>query len=91
MSKFALMRSVGDSRLHVLCEAGEFEKAPDFLRHQGPWDGMGEGEVDTLRLHYRLLLAEQRFVVLYRRMLTSEALSSRASAIDSVEGLRSVL
>lgn len=91
MSQYSLFRSVTDNRLHVLCGADQFEQAPDCLRHQGPWQGMGRGEIATLRMHYRLLLAEQKFVVLYRKLLIPETLSASTSPSDSADSLHSTL
>ena len=39
---------------------------PVAIRHLGrPWTGGAEGDVNRLRLPYRLMLAEQGFVVIY--------------------------
>ena len=40
-------------------------EVPQLLQHCGPWIGSNEGSVEHLRLHYRLQLQEQRFVVIY--------------------------
>jgi len=57
-----------NGQLHVLCHDGEaFEKLPARFRHLGPWMGSREGPIANLKPHYRLLLAEQGFVVLYSR------------------------
>jgi hypothetical protein len=51
--------------LHLLCLEGSeaFESLPVAIRNLGPWQGGPEGELDRLRLPYRVLLNEQKFVV----------------------------
>jgi hypothetical protein len=53
--------------LHVLCAYGSeaFESLPVAIRNLGPWTGGPEGELDRLRLPYRILLNEQKFVVIH--------------------------
>ena len=53
-----------DNFLHVMCFDERFDQLPDRIRHLGPWTGARRGEVQNLKLHYRLLLAEQGFVLL---------------------------
>jgi hypothetical protein len=53
-----------DNLLHVMCFDGHFDELPDRIRHLGPWVGARSGAVENLKLHYRLLLAEQGFVVI---------------------------
>ena len=54
--------------IHVLCHEGEaFEMLPARIRRLGPWIGSREGEIANLKPHYRMLLVEQGFVVLYIR------------------------
>ena len=54
--------------IHVLCHEGEaFENLPARIRRLGPWIGSREGEIANLKPHYRKLLAEQGFVLIYAR------------------------
>jgi len=41
---------------------GRIQRLPTAIRHLGPWTGSREGEVGSLRLAYRVMLAEQGFV-----------------------------
>ena len=55
-------------QIHVLCHEGEaFDHLPVRIRHLGPWIGSKEGEIANLKPHYRMLLAEQGFVLIYAR------------------------
>jgi hypothetical protein len=45
--------------------SGAFNALPTPIRHLGPWTGGGGGDVNSLRLAYRVQLAEQGFVVVY--------------------------
>ena len=65
--RYKVWRSRKDTHLHLLCSEGEeaFDALPDAIRHLGPWTGGAEGDVDRLRLAYRLMLGEQGFVVIH--------------------------
>src|SRR5215467_6832252 len=65
--RFKTWWSRKDTHLHILCAEGEeaFESLPVAIRNLGPWTGGPEGEVDRLRLPYRILLNEQKFVVIH--------------------------
>jgi hypothetical protein len=60
-------RSRSDPELHVLCGEGRdaLQTLPTKIRNLGPWAGGREGEINNLRLPYRILLAEQGFVVVH--------------------------
>jgi hypothetical protein len=45
-----------------------FDALPNAIRHLGPWMGSKEGEVSSLRLPYRLMFAEQRFVIIHQHV-----------------------
>lgn len=65
--RYKTWRSRKDSSLHILCAEGSeaFETLPVALRNLGPWTGGPEGEINRLRLPYRVLLSEQGFVLLH--------------------------
>lgn len=56
-----------DTKTHLICRDGEFDSLPDKIRQLGPWNVGVRGEIQKLKPHYRALLAEQGFVVLYSR------------------------
>jgi len=64
---YKIWRSNKDKSLHLLCGGGPaaFNVLPAAIRHLGPWTGGAEGDVNRLRLTYRVQLAEQGFVVIY--------------------------
>ena len=82
--RFKTWRSRKDTHLHVLCAEGSeaFESLPVAIRNLGPWTGGPEGEVDRLRLPYRVMLGEQGFAIIYAHVseLQLEAASMRAPA-----------
>jgi hypothetical protein len=54
------------TKSYLLCREGAEEfNAPTAIRHLGPWTGSKQGEIERLRLPYRLMLSEQAFAVLY--------------------------
>jgi hypothetical protein len=65
--RYKVWRSNKDKSLHLLCAEGSeaFESLPVAIRNLGPWTGGAEGEVDRLRLPYRVMLSEQGFAVIY--------------------------
>ncbi len=66
---YKIFRATTEPNLHILCIGGivGFDKLPERIRKMGPWQGGGEGHIDRMRPHYRALLAEQGFVVLFAR------------------------
>jgi hypothetical protein len=79
--RYKVWRSRSDAELHVICAEGAeaFEALPVRIQHLGPWTGSKEGETKDLRLPYRLLIAEQGFVVVHAHVskLTLEAREGR--------------
>jgi hypothetical protein len=79
--RYKAWRSRSDAELHVICGEGSeaFEALPVRIRNLGPWTGSKEGETKDLRLPYRLLIAEQGFVVVHCHVskLTLEAREER--------------
>jgi len=58
--RYKVWRSNKDKELHLLCAEGAeaFEALPAAIRDLGPWTGSKEGDVERLRLPYRVLLNE---------------------------------
>ena len=65
--RYKVWRSNKDKSLHLRCAEGSeaFNALPAAIRHLGPWTGGAEGDVQRLRLPYRLMLTEQGFTVIY--------------------------
>ena len=57
--------SVRDKKIHVIF-CGSFDSLPDYIRKLGPWQSLKRGDLDRLKTHYRLQLAEQGFVVVHQ-------------------------
>ena len=59
--RYKVWRSNKDKSLHLLCGegSGAFNALPAAIRHLGPWTGGAEGDVNRLRLPYRVLLGER--------------------------------
>ncbi len=68
--RYKAWRSHSDKWLRVIHREDEFDELPDMIRHLGPWTGAAEGDIDNLRPHYRMLLAEQGFVLIYQPAAT---------------------
>ena len=56
-----------DDRRFVLGFEGRWDEIPLRLTSLGPWVGASRGWVEDLKAHYRILLAEQSFVVFCRK------------------------
>jgi hypothetical protein len=68
--RYETNRSVTDNSIHVICRQGAFYDLPHQVLHLGPWTGSKEGDVERLPLHYRLMLLEQGFVLVYKHPLS---------------------
>jgi hypothetical protein len=79
--RYKVWRSNKDKSLHLLCGEGPaaFNALPTAIRPLGPWTGGAEGDVNQLRLAYRVQLAEQGFVVIYAHVAQLQ-LEASASA-----------
>ena len=64
--RYKAWRSSKDPTIHVICREGEFDRLPDQIRNLGPWVGSKEGEIERLKLPYRMALAEQLFAVVHQ-------------------------
>jgi hypothetical protein len=64
--RYEAVRSVNDKSLHIIFNAGAFDTLPQRVRQLGPWQGLIGGDTASLKLHYRLQLAEQGFVVVHQ-------------------------
>jgi hypothetical protein len=76
-------RSRKDAHLHLLCADGAeaFESLPVAIRNLGPWTGGSEGDIDRLRLPYRILLNEQKFVVIHAHVSELQLENSAVHAL----------
>jgi hypothetical protein len=66
--RYEVVRSVNDKSLHVIFNEGGFEALPQRVRHLGAWQGLTGGDISSLKLHYRLQLAEQGFAVVHQHL-----------------------
>ena len=68
--RYQILRSVRDKKIHVICSDGSFANLPDNIRKLGPCQSLKPGDLDRLKSHYRLQLAEQGFVVVHQSIGT---------------------
>jgi hypothetical protein len=62
--RYQTFRSVSDLHVFVLCYDGSFyERVPDDVRKQGPWQGNRRGDVDALKPEYRLAFARDGYAL----------------------------
>ena len=57
-----------DKTLLVICYEEKFASVLDQIRQLGPWQGLMRGEIDLLKNHYRMQLAEQDFVLVNHKI-----------------------
>jgi hypothetical protein len=61
---YQTLRSVSDNHVFVICKDGKFyESVPEKVRHQGPWQVNRRGEIEKLKLEYRLALARDGYAL----------------------------
>ena len=68
--RYQIVRSVRDKKIHVIFCEDSFDSLPDDIRKLGPWQSLQRGDLDRLKTHYRMQLAEQGFVVVHQSMGT---------------------
>ena len=62
--QYQTFRSVSDVHAFVLCYDGSFyERVPEDVRKQGPWQGTRSGDVDALKPEYRLALVRDGYAL----------------------------
>ena len=71
--RYQAARSTDDKSLHVIFNKGRFDELPDRIRQLGPWQGLTGGDINSLKPHYRLQLAEQGFVVVHQKLAAFSA------------------
>jgi hypothetical protein len=55
--RYQTLRSISDVHVFVLCYDGTFyERVPQDVRKQGPWQGNRRGDVEALKPEYRSAL-----------------------------------
>lgn len=74
--RYEAVRSVNDKSLHIIFNEGSFNPLPQRIRSLGPWQGLAGGDVASLKLHYRLQLTEQGFVVVHQPITAFSASGS---------------
>ena len=61
---YQTFRSVSDVHVFVLCYDGAFyERVPEDVRKQGPWQGQHRDDVGKLKPEYRLALARDGYAL----------------------------
>lgn len=66
--RYKCWRSYQDYAVHVICRQNDqFQNLPAPVLWMGPFADSIEGDVERLKPHYRLMLAEQGFVVVYEQ------------------------
>ena len=82
--RYKTWRSRKDTHLHLLCAEGSeaFESLPVAIRNLGPWTGGPEGEIAKLRLPYRILLNEQKFLVIHVHVSQLQLEATRAQDLQ---------
>ena len=62
--QYQTLHSVSDHHVFVVCRDGTFyERVPEEVRKQGPWQGMHCGEIEKLKPEYRLALARDGYAL----------------------------
>ena len=49
--------------MFLVCEPDCYLGLPDRIRHQGPWQVMGRGDVTNLKSEYRVALARDGYAL----------------------------
>ncbi len=60
---YIVQRSSSDKHVHVIYYDDNFDELPDDVRHRGPWQIIGRGSIDRLKLKYQAGLARKGYVL----------------------------
>ena len=63
--RYVMLRSHSDLHLFLIYRDDGLADVPQQVRALGPWRAIGRGEFACLRMHYRMLLAEQSFILVF--------------------------
>jgi hypothetical protein len=61
--RYSISRSVNESNRHVVFVETCFDRLPDSIQRQGPWQHLTTGEFENLRPEYQKALSERGFIV----------------------------
>jgi hypothetical protein len=61
--KYSVSRSVNEKDRHLVFAETGFDRLPDSIQRQGPWQHLTTGEFDNLRPEYQKALSERGFIV----------------------------
>ena len=63
MMTYAALRSVHDSKVHLIVPVERIDNLPDPHRTRGPWQVLQRGAIGNLKAEYRLALARDGAVL----------------------------
>jgi hypothetical protein len=61
--RYITQRSTSDKRVHLIYYDDNFDELPSEVRHRGPWQVLGRGDVNRLKLKYQARLARHGYVL----------------------------
>jgi len=61
--KYSVSRSVNESDRHLVFMETCFDRLPDSIRRQGPWQHLKSGEFQNLRPEFQKALSERGFII----------------------------
>jgi hypothetical protein len=61
--RYSISRSVNEKNRHLVFVETSFDRLPDSINRQGPWQHLKSGEFNNLLPEYQRALSERAFVI----------------------------
>jgi hypothetical protein len=61
--KYTISRSVNEKNRHLVFVETGFDRLPDSIQRQGPWQHLKSGQFNNLLPQYQAALSERGFVI----------------------------
>ena len=62
--RYSISRSVHEKNLHLIFVETCFDRLPESIQRQGPWQHLKTGVLEHLRPEYQRALAERGFIII---------------------------
>ena len=61
--RYSISRSVNEKNRHLVFVETCFDRLPDSIQRQGPWQHLKSGEFENLQPEYQKALSERGFII----------------------------
>jgi hypothetical protein len=82
--RYSISRSVNENNRHLIFMEAGFDRLPESIRRQCPWQHLKTGDFENLRPEYQCALSERGFIVVEQsaQVFNVETMSPRARSTN---------